>query len=191
MGERGSGPGKRAPGPSDSPVFGQGGGPGSGPGTGAPRHDPPCGGFTRLLGSLYLDAMSLALVPPVALAFDYSMTFRLAGSPGTVLSSEASPVVRLFLGNNLMVAFFLSLLALYFLASLAALSWLHGTRYYPFGVMSLLIVGAAHVLGGISWILRSPIFSLAIGPLVTFLFLLAALFIGKTLFTERVPGEGS
>jgi len=139
----------------------------------------------RKLRDLYLDPVFLSLVPPVSLTFDYSMTFRLAGSHDTILSFEASPVVRFVLANHLMVAYFLALLALYFLASLAMLRWLRSTRYYPFGAASILIIGTAHCLGGLSWIARSSLFSMAVRLLVTFLFLLAAVLLGKKIITEQ------
>lgn len=129
-------------------------------------------------------------MPPVALTFDYSMTFRLAGSHEAVLASEASPAVRLFLANHLMVAYFLALLALYFLASLSMLRWLRDTRYYSFGVVSVCIVSTAHGMGGLSWIARSGSFSVAATLFVTFLFLLTALWIGRNLLTERQRPKG-
>ena len=152
-------------------------------------HPGPTRRVSRLLRALYLDTLFLALVPPVCLTFDYSMTFRLAGSHETVLSFEASPVVRFVLENNLMVAYFLSLLALYFLVSLAMLRRLRGTRYYPFGAASLLIVGTAHFLGGLTWVARSHLFSVAVGTLVTTLFLVTALWMGRNLLAERRPGK--
>jgi len=136
------------------------------------------------LQHLYRDPVFLALLPPVALTFDYSMTFRLAGSHEAVLASEASPVVRLVLANHFMVAYFLALLSLYFLASLATLRLLRGTRYYQFGVVCVFIVSTAHGLGGLSWVARSASFSVATSLLVTFLFLLTALWIGRNLIAE-------
>jgi hypothetical protein len=138
----------------------------------------------RLLRPLYLDPVFLALVPPVSMTFDYSMTFLIAGSHDTVLSFEASPVVRLVTSNHLMVVYFISLLALYFLASLAMLGWLKDTRYYPFGAAAILIVGVAHCLGGLSWVARSSLFTMAASLLTTSLFLLTALTLGKELLTE-------
>jgi len=145
---------------------------------------------SRFLRARYSDTLFLALVPPVCLTFDYSMTFRLAGNHDTVLSFEASPVVRVVLENNLMVAYFLSLLALYFLFSLTMLHWLRGTRFYPFGVASLLIIGTAHFLGGLTWIARSHLFSVAVGTLVTTLFLVTALWMGRNLLADGSAGPG-
>ena len=143
----------------------------------------------RFLEYLYKDALFLALIPPVALTFDYSLTFRLAGSHDTVLSFEASPVVRFVLGHNLMVAYFISLLALYFLASLAMLRWLKKTRYYPSGVAAVLIIGLAHFLGGLSWVARSSLYTMAVSILTTTLFLLTALAMGRELLSERKNPE--
>jgi hypothetical protein len=148
--------------------------------------------ITRILNRLYLDPFFLALIPPVSLTIDYSLTFHLAGSHDTVLGFEASPVIRFVLENHLMVVYFISLLSLYFLASLAMLRWLKHTRYYPSGVACLLIIGTAHFLGGLSWIARSSLYSMAVSLLTTSLFLLTALSLGRELLTEgkKIQGDG-
>ena len=156
---------------------------GSSPGAMKPRID-------RELRHLYRDPLFLALIPPVSLTFDYSMTFRLAGSHDAVLAFEASPVVRLVLEHHLQVAYYIALLALYFLASCSILKWLSRTPYYPFGVAPLLIIGTAHIMGGLSWIARSSLFSMGAGLTVTFLFLLTALMMGRKVMADRKARSG-
>ena len=130
----------------------------------------PCLG--RLAGLLYLDPVFLALLPPVALTFDYSMTFVLAKGHEYVIASEASPVIRFALENNLMVAYYLALLVLYFLVTLGILRFLRKTPYYQFGVLFVFLISLAHVCGGMTWVLRSEVFSLA----VTLLFMVCFMF---------------
>ena len=85
----------------------------------------PCLG--RLVRFLHLDPVFLAILPPTALTFDYSMTFFLARGHEYVLASEASPVIRFALENNLMVAYFLALLVSYFLITQGILRFPRGT----------------------------------------------------------------
>jgi len=134
---------------------------------------------------LYSDTVFLALVPPVSLTFDYSMTFLIAESQRKILGFEGSPVVRLVLANHFMVAYFLLLFSLYFLAALAMLWWLRYTRYYPYGVAAVLIIALAHILGGFSWVMQSSLFSAAISLLITTLFLLTALLLGRDLILSK------
>ena len=131
----------------------------------------PCLG--RLAGLLYLDPVFLALLPPVALTFDYSMTFVLAKGHEHVIASEASPVIRFALENNLMVAYYLALLVLYFLVTLGILRFLRKTPYYQFGVLFVFLISLAHVCGGMTWVLRSEVFSVMVHVFFTVSFALA------------------
>ena len=149
----------------------------------------PAGGWIH---RLYADPVFLALLPPVALTFDYSMTFFLAGGHGTVLASEASPVIRFALAYHLMVAWFLALLVTYFLVTLGILRFLSGTPYYRFGVLFVILISAAHLCGGLTWVFRNDLFSMAVTLLFMASFVITlALVLWTTAFAlpARSPGR--
>ena len=114
------------------------------------------------LQDLVRDYTFIALIPPIALTFDYVMTFTLAGSHAVILQYEVSPVIRAALAVNMVRVFYLILFGTYYVATFLVLRFLHGTDIYPFGVAVVLIVSLCHVLGGLSWVFRNEIYSQAI-----------------------------
>jgi len=107
----------------------------------------------------------IAVIPPLAVSFDYALTFFLAGNTGMILQWEASPLVRFAVAHNSMTLYFLGLVVFYYAAAYAVLSILHTSAYYRYGVGLILLVSLIHVLGGLSWLVKSAWYSNGIAAL--------------------------
>lgn len=116
----------------------------------------------------------IAVIPPLAVSIDYALTFFLAGNTGMILQWEASPLVRFAVAHNGMALYFLALVVFYYAAAYAVLRILHTTAYYRYGVGLILLVSLIHVLGGLSWLVKSAWYSNGIATL-SFLTVIIAL----------------
>ena len=136
---------------------------------------------------IYNNPRVLALVPALSAMADYSLTFFYAGGTGEILQYEFSPVVRFAAEYGIVPLAVAALVLLYYLFSYAALRSLSRTCVYPFAVAILLAVSLTHVMGGFSWLVRLPFYSLMVhGLTITTLLLCATGLIWGLL---RCPGE--
>lgn len=113
----------------------------------------------------------ISLVPVAAICFDYSMTLFHAGSAEALLTLEYSPLMRFAVAHGVVLLYLASMMAAYFIASMAVLTVFRGTALLPFGYATILMVGINHVLGGLSWVVRASLYSrtvilLSYGPVV-------------------------
>jgi hypothetical protein len=113
-------------------------------------------GFIR---KLFDDYRFVALFPVIAVIIDYSLTFYLAGDTSLFSSWEASPFVRFAVIHNVMTAYLATIILFYYGTSYAVLRILHGTEYYPYGYMLIVIISIIHVIGGMSWYFRNTLYS--------------------------------
>ena len=119
-----------------------------------------CTGIAMNVFMKFLDRPHLiALVPALAVLFDYSMTIAFSGSSQAIMAFEYSPILRTAVANGLVLPCIAMLALGYYGLGLVALGALRGSRYYPFGVVLLLIIGVTHVSGGFSWLVRSTVYS--------------------------------
>ena len=112
-----------------------------------------------MVSRLYHDPRVISLLPVMALVIDYSLTFVLAGSRATIVQYDASPLLRFAVANDLVLISVIALMVFYYLASFLVLRLLSGSDLYPVGVTLIALVSITHVLGGISWYVRSSFFS--------------------------------
>lgn len=91
--------------------------------------------------------------------FDYTLTLYLAGSVDVILKHEFSPFLRYAVVNEIVGFYLLFTIIFYYFASSAILSLLRGEKIYVIGVSLILIMGITHILGGLSWIVKSDWYS--------------------------------
>lgn len=115
--------------------------------------------YSEMVSRLYHDPRVISLLPVMALVIDYSLTFVLAGSRATIVQYDASPLLRFAVANDLVLISVIALMVFYYLASFLVLRLLSGSDLYPVGVTLIALVSITHVLGGISWYVRSSFFS--------------------------------
>ena len=115
--------------------------------------------FRESLNRFIADYSLFPFVPVAALLFDYAITFLLAGSSGTILRSEASPLIRFAVEHNILLFYLVGLLVLYYTFSYVLLRFLHASRYYIFAAAIILIISVTHVFAGLSWIFRNQAYS--------------------------------
>jgi hypothetical protein len=108
------------------------------------------------------DHRTIACIPALAVLFDYSMTLIFSGGREVLLRFEFSPFVRYAVGHDIMAVYLLAMMLFYCGMSFAALRVLRPTGLYRFGVAFVLLISAAHLLGGLSWVVRSAVYSLAV-----------------------------
>jgi len=118
-----------------------------------------------------LPGLLVALVPAVAVLFDYSMTLHFSGSAEALLALEYSPLMRFAVAHGVVPLYLLFMMAAYFAASAVVIRIFRGTALLPFGYAVILLVGINHVLGGLSWFVRNSLYSslvisLSYGPLI-------------------------
>lgn len=109
--------------------------------------------------AVYQDPRIIALIPVLAVIADYSLTFLLAGSTEFILLAEASPLVRFAVAHGLMPLYVTLLVSFYFVASYLVLRLLAGGDLYPLGVALIILMSLTHLLGGMSWYIRNPLYS--------------------------------
>ncbi len=106
-----------------------------------------------------VDYRIIACIPALAVLFDYSMTLLFSGGKEVLLRFEFSPLVRYAVEHDCMAVYLLFMMLFYYAVAFVALRLLRSTGLYRFGVALILLVSATHVLGGLSWIVRSPLYS--------------------------------
>jgi hypothetical protein len=111
------------------------------------------------LKRIYNTPACIALIPSLAVIIDYSLTFFLAGSTSMILQWEASPFVRFAVAYNILGIYLAGIVLFYYGASYAVLHILQPTRYYAFGVALIGMVSVVHVLGGLSWQMKTAWYS--------------------------------
>jgi len=127
----------------------------------------------------------LAVIPACAVIIDYVLTFLLAGSEGMVLQWEASPLVRYAVSNNLMLVYMAAIVIFYYGAALLVLISLEQTPVYRFGVVLIVLVSITHMLGGMSWYFRNPLYSYSVMALSYITIVIAFLALGYAIVTQR------
>jgi len=95
------------------------------------------------------DHRIIACIPALAVLFDYSMTLIFSGGREVLLRFEFSPFVRYAVGHDIMAVYLLAMMLFYCGMSFAALRLLRPTGLYRFGVAFVLLISAAHLLGGL------------------------------------------
>jgi hypothetical protein len=104
----------------------------------------------------------IALIPAIAVLFDYTMTLLHSGGRDAIMAFEYSPILRTAVASDLLLPCLAALAIGYYALGYLALRGLHGSRYYPFGVLLILLIGLTHLSGGVSWIIRNSVYSLGV-----------------------------
>ena len=141
--------------------------------------------LTSLLRRIYDTPACLALVPPLAVIIDYSLTFFLAGSTRMILRWEASPLVRFAVAHDLMALYLAGIVLFYYGASFAVLRILQPSGYYVFGAGLVILVGIIHVLGGLSWLMKTAWYSDSILALSVLAIITALCLFGYSLLHQE------
>ncbi|HVP24411.1 MAG TPA: hypothetical protein VMS81_00330 [Methanomicrobiales archaeon] len=101
----------------------------------------------------------IAFIPALAVIFDYTMTLTFSGGREAIIALEYSPVLKAAMAGNLFIPCLAALAIGYYSMGYLALQGLKKTRYYPFGVLLIILIGSTHITGGFSWIVRNSNFS--------------------------------
>jgi len=114
----------------------------------------------RAIGQgLFINPLVIGIVPVVAVLADYGLTFLLSGGREFILAYEASPLLRYAVENDLLPVYMGGLILFYYVAAFLVLTLLSGSDHYPIGVALISLVGLTHLLGGLSWYFRNPLYS--------------------------------
>ena len=113
----------------------------------------------RGVSGLAADYRIIACMPALAVLFDYSLTLIFSGGKEVLLRFEFSPLVRYAVEHDIMAVYLLAMMLFYYSVAFAALRLLRPTGLYRFGVALILLVAATHVLGGLSWVVRSALYT--------------------------------
>jgi hypothetical protein len=115
-----------------------------------------------IISGLAADYRFIACIPSLAVLFDYSMTLIFSGGKEVLLRFEFSPLVRYAVEHDIVAVYLLAMMLFYYGLAFGALRLLRPTGLYRFGVALILLVAATHVLGGLSWVVRSALYSYAV-----------------------------
>jgi succinate dehydrogenase hydrophobic anchor subunit len=129
----------------------------------------------------------LSLFPSCAVGMDYALTFCLAGSSEMILQYEFSPLVRFAAANDLYFQYLLFMMAMYYVVSYAALRILSRSEFYEVGVAILIVVALTHIMGGLSWLVRDPLYSSVVHGLSIAAFILALSAFIYSVIRGRLP----
>jgi len=140
-----------------------------------------------LLKRIYNTPAYIALIPPLAVMIDYSLTFLLAGSDQTILQWESSPLVRFAVADHILGIYLIGIILFYYGASYAVLAILMPTRYYLFGVGIIGMVSIIHVLGGLSWVMKTAWYSNGILVLSFLSVIIALCLFGYSVVRQTRP----
>ena len=101
----------------------------------------------------------IPLIPAFAVLIDYSLTFFLADNRAMILEWEASPLLKFATANGLIYLYIAGIMLFYYFGTLFVLKLLNKSSVYPIAVSLIVIMSATHILGGLSWYFRNPIYS--------------------------------
>jgi len=101
----------------------------------------------------------IALIPPLGVIFDYTMTMIFSGGQEAIRSFEYSPILRTASAYNLVIPCIAALAIGYYILGYTALRSLAPTRFYPPGAILLALIGLTHASGGLSWVVRNTAYS--------------------------------
>jgi len=122
---------------------------------------------------IYNNIRVLAMFPALSVIADYTLTFVFAHGLDEILRYEFSPIARTAAVYGLVPLVVVGIAVSYFLLSYLALRTLGGTCIYPFTVAILVVVSITHVMGGLSWLVRVPLYSNMVQGLSIMAFVLA------------------
>jgi hypothetical protein len=104
----------------------------------------------------------IALIPAIAVVFDYAMTITFSGGRDAILAFEYSPLLRAAIASDLLIPCIAALAIGYYGLGLFALRSLARSGYYIAGVLLLALISLTHISGGLSWIVRNSAYSNAV-----------------------------
>lgn len=107
---------------------------------------------------VFHDPKIVAGIPVIAVCLDYALTFILSGSLATILELEASPLVRYAVAHNIIGIYIAVLLVFYYFAAYIVLRLLEKSPLYGAGVALIVLLSLTHLMGGLSWVFRNPIY---------------------------------
>jgi hypothetical protein len=90
--------------------------------------------------------------------------------------------------NNLLLLAIAGLMAFYYLGSWFILKLLAGTDMYPVGVTLIALISLTHILGGMSWYFRAPLYSNTVVGLSLVSVMVAILVFGYTVIRSHKRG---
>jgi len=137
-----------------------------------------------LFRRIYDTPACIAIIPSLAVIIDYTLTFFLAGNTGMILQWEASPLVRFAVAHDSMTIYLLAIVVFYYAAAYAILHILRPTGYYGYGVGLVLLVSLTHVLGGLSWQVKTAWYSNSIAALSIVSVIIAICIFGYALLRQ-------
>jgi len=101
----------------------------------------------------------IPLIPVFAVLIDYSLTFSLADNKAMILAWEASPLLKFATANGLIYLYIAGIMLFYYFGTLLVLKLLEKSNVYPVAVGLIVALSATHILGGLSWYFRNPLYS--------------------------------
>ena len=116
----------------------------------------------QLIRKIFHRPAFIALIPPLGVIFDYTMTMFFSGGREAILSLEYSPILRAAEASNLVIPCIAALAIGYYALGYLALRSLAQTRFYTPGGLLLVLIGLTHASGGLSWVVRNPAYSDAV-----------------------------
>lgn len=138
---------------------------------------------------LFFSPRVIASLPVIAVIADYSLTLYLSGGRAYLLANEASPLIRFAVEHDLVAAYAAALVLFYYIAAYVVLVLLAGSDLYAIGVALISLVSLTHLLGGLSWYIRSPFYSDTVIGL-SLMCVLVALFLFAYAISRGLRGAG-
>jgi hypothetical protein len=114
---------------------------------------------SQKLLSIYHNCKLIPLCLCIAVITDYLLTFHFAGSIEAILNYEFSPTLLFAVRNGIVIPYLGALVIFYYVAGYFVLSLLADSEIYFVGVAIVLLISLTHVLGGLSWYIKSPYYS--------------------------------
>lgn len=124
---------------------------------------------------MYHNVRILAIFPALSVITDYILTFVFARGLEEILRCEFSPIARTAAVYGHVPLVVVGIAVSYYVLSYLALQALCGTCIYPFAFSILVVVSITHVMGGLSWLVRVPLYSNVVQGLTIMAFVLAVM----------------
>ena len=118
--------------------------------------------ISQNLQSIYRSYRAIPLVLSAAVVIDYALTFYLASGIERILKYEYSPTLVYAVEHDLVIPYLVFTVFFYYAAGYIVLKYLRDSGIDYIGVYIILLMSITHVLGGLSWYVRSVWYSNAV-----------------------------
>jgi len=95
----------------------------------------------------------------ISVIIDYLCTLHFSGSVENLINNEHSLLLIYAVKHEILIPYGLFMMVLYFSCAYLALDALRNYKMFPIASLSIALIAISHTFGGLSWYVRSALYS--------------------------------